>query len=181
MLHVRGYFRGLAARRRPLPLVSAGARVEGWAGERWLDIRKLDILRPLMEARMDLCKRKGFDAIEPDNVDGYVNRSGFPLTAEDQLRYNIWLATAAHARGLSVGLKNDLEQTERLVTYFDWAVRPRRVVVGSRGTKSNGQSPSPGLPDRAGSRARRSARAPRAPPTSVATMAAPVSIDSITL
>jgi len=99
-----------------------GARVEGWAGERWLDIRQLDILRPLMEARMDLCKRKGFDAIEPDNVDGYANRSGFPLTAEDQLRYNIWLATAAHARGLSVGLKNYFEQVERLVTYFDWAL-----------------------------------------------------------
>jgi hypothetical protein len=63
-----------------------GARVEGWAGERWVDIRQLDILRPLMEARMDLCRRKGFDAIEPDNVDGYANRSGFPLTAEDQLR-----------------------------------------------------------------------------------------------
>jgi hypothetical protein len=104
------------------PASVMGARVQGWPGERWLDIRQIEILRPLMEARMDLCKRKGFDAIEPDNVDGYANQSGFPLTADDQLRYNIWLAHAAHARGLSVGLKNDLEQTARLVPYFDWAL-----------------------------------------------------------
>jgi hypothetical protein len=99
-----------------------GAPLTGWPGERWLDIRRLDMLGPLMEARMDLCKQKGFDAIEPDNVDGYANRSGFPLTAADQLRYNTWLSAAAHARGLSIGLKNDLDQVESLVTHFDWAL-----------------------------------------------------------
>jgi regulation of enolase protein 1 (concanavalin A-like superfamily) len=94
----------------------------GWPGEKWLDIRRIDVLGPIMEARMDLCKQKGFDALEPDNIDGYSNNSGFALTAQDQLTYNKWLAAQAHARGLSIGLKNDLDQVSQLVTSFDWAI-----------------------------------------------------------
>jgi hypothetical protein len=94
----------------------------GWPGERWLDIRRLDVLGPIMERRLDRAVRKGCDGVEPDNVDGYANDSGFPLTAADQLVYNRWLAEAAHARGLSVGLKNDLEQIPDLVDDFDWAL-----------------------------------------------------------
>jgi uncharacterized protein (TIGR03437 family) len=99
-----------------------GAAVEGFSDERWLDIRQLDVLGPILEARLDLCREKGFDAAEPDNVDGYANRSGFPLTAADQLRFNRFLATAAHRRGLSVGLKNDLDQVRDLAGDFDWAL-----------------------------------------------------------
>ena len=69
-----------------------GANLDEWEGERWLDIRRMDLLVPIMEARLDLCKAKGFDGIEPDNVDGYVNDTGFALTYDDQLRYNIWWA-----------------------------------------------------------------------------------------
>jgi hypothetical protein len=94
----------------------------GWPGEAWLDIRRIDLLGPIMLARMDLCQQKGFDALEPDNIDGYSNTTGFPLTAQDQLNYNIWLANAAHARGLSIGLKNDLGQVQQLLGYFDWAL-----------------------------------------------------------
>lgn len=97
-------------------------RSNGWPGERWLDIRQVDVLAPILEARMDMCARKGFDGIEFDNVDGYQNRTGFPLTARDQLRYNTWLANQAHRRGLSVALKNDLGQVERLLPYFDYAL-----------------------------------------------------------
>ena len=57
-----------------------GKSLEGWVGERWLDIRQIDLLAPIMTARMDLCKEKGFDGIEPDNIDGYINDTGFPLT-----------------------------------------------------------------------------------------------------
>jgi hypothetical protein len=93
-----------------------------WRGENWLDVRRLDVLGPIMEARLDLCRAKGFDGVEPDNVDGYANRTGFPLGPDDQLRYNVFLANAAHARGLSVGLKNDVRQVEELLPYFDWAL-----------------------------------------------------------
>jgi hypothetical protein len=100
----------------------AGRRLEGWPDERWLDIRRLDVLGPLIERRLDLCARKGFDGVEPDNVDGYANRSGFPLRAADQLRFNRFLAREAHERGLSIGLKNDLDQVRALEPHFDWAL-----------------------------------------------------------
>jgi endo-alpha-1,4-polygalactosaminidase (GH114 family) len=99
-----------------------GRAYAGWPGERWLDIRRLDVLGPIMQARFDECARKGFDAIEPDNVDGFENKTGFPLTPDDQLAFNRWLATEAHRRKLSIGLKNDPEQVQDLVPVFDWAL-----------------------------------------------------------
>jgi hypothetical protein len=73
-----------------------------------------------MAARLDMIKQKGFDAVEPDNIDGYSNNTGFPLTAQDQLNYNEWIAAQCHQRGLSVGLKNDIDQAVTLQPYFDW-------------------------------------------------------------
>ena len=99
-----------------------GNEYEGWPGERWLDIRQIEALAPVMRARLDLCRDKGFDGIEPDNVDGYTNDTGFPLTYGDQIRYNRWLANEAHARGLSIGLKNDPDQVVDLLPYYDWAL-----------------------------------------------------------
>jgi hypothetical protein len=99
-----------------------GKKVSGWRGERWLDIRQISILAPIMQARLDLCKSKGFDAVEPDNIEGYTNKTGFPLTANDQLQYNKWFADEAHQRGLGVALKNDVDQTTELQPYFDFAI-----------------------------------------------------------
>jgi hypothetical protein len=99
-----------------------GKVYEGFPNKRWLDIRRLDLLGPLMEARMDLCRNKGFDGLEPDNIGGYQVDSGFPLTLEDQLTYNRWLAEQAHARGLSIGLKNSPELVSELLPDFDWAL-----------------------------------------------------------
>jgi len=104
------------------PTSVIGEDYEGWPGENWLDIRQIELLAPVMRARLDLCRDKGFDGIEPDNIDGYTNDTGFPLTYEDQIRYNLWLADAAHARGLSIGLKNDPDQVADLLPYFDWAL-----------------------------------------------------------
>jgi hypothetical protein len=97
-------------------------RSNGWPGEHWLDIRRLSILKPIMQDRLDQCAVKGFDGVEFDNVDAYQNRTGFPLTAQQQLRYNIWLANQAHQRGLSAALKNDLDQVKSLLPYFDYAL-----------------------------------------------------------
>jgi hypothetical protein len=94
----------------------------GWPGERWVDIRRLDALGPILRARLDLCASKGFDAVEFDNVDGYTNKTGFPLTGAQQLTFNRWLANEAHARGLGAGLKNDLDQVPALVQSFDFAI-----------------------------------------------------------
>jgi hypothetical protein len=99
-----------------------GNALEGWPDEKWLDIRQLDILGPLIEARLDLAVSKGCDGVEPDNVDAFTNASGFPLTADDQLVFNTWLAQQAHARNLSIGLKNDIGQVRQLIDAFDWAL-----------------------------------------------------------
>ncbi|CEA07714.1 hypothetical protein BN1051_01035 [Arthrobacter saudimassiliensis] len=99
-----------------------GEVLDGWPDEQWLDIRRLDELLPIMAARMDTCAEKGFDAVEPDNMDGYANHSGFPLSYDDQLAYNRALAALAHERGLSVALKNDLDQIPVLVDDFDFAL-----------------------------------------------------------
>ncbi len=94
----------------------------GWAGEKWLDIRKLGILGPIMKARLNMAVKKGCDGVEPDNVDGYTNNTGFPLTYHDQLKFNKWLASEAHKRGLSIGLKNALELVKDLLDDYDWAL-----------------------------------------------------------
>ncbi|HWY54985.1 MAG TPA: endo alpha-1,4 polygalactosaminidase [Terriglobales bacterium] len=107
---------------KKFPKSVLGEAVSGWPGERWLDIRRIDILGPIMRARMDQCQAKGFDGMEPDNVDGYTNDSGFPLTYNDQIAYNTFIAKETHARGLSVGLKNDLDQITDLLPSFDWAL-----------------------------------------------------------
>lgn len=99
-----------------------GKVYSGWPDEKWLDIRRIDLLAPIMRARFDECKATGFDGIEPDNIDGYTNNTGFPLTYQDQLDYNMWLSQEAHARSLSIGLKNDGEQGDDLLPYFDWAM-----------------------------------------------------------
>lgn len=98
-----------------------GKALDGWGEERWLDIRSPNVTA-IMARRMDLAAEKGCDGVEPDNVDGYTNASGFTLSAADQLNFNRQLAEAAHKRGLSVGLKNDLEQVPELVAHFDFAV-----------------------------------------------------------
>jgi len=99
-----------------------GKALSGWPGEKWLDIRRLDILKPIMKSRLDLARSKECDGVEPDNIDAYANDSGFSLSYQDQINYNVWLATESHERGLSIGLKNDLDQIEDLVAHFDWAL-----------------------------------------------------------
>ena len=98
-----------------------GRPLDGWAGERWLDTRSTNVRR-IMAARLDLAKARGCDGVETDNMDGYANKNGLGLTAADQLDYNRFLADAAHARNLAIGLKNDLAQAKALEPWFDFAI-----------------------------------------------------------
>jgi hypothetical protein len=108
--------------REAFPKSVIGKRYRGFPDERWMDIRRIGKLAAPLKARFDLCRRKGFDAVEPDNVNGYTNDTGFPLTAADQLRFNRWVARQVHRRGMSVALKNDPEQARKLAGRFDFAV-----------------------------------------------------------
>mgnify|MGYP003742118579 FL=1 len=98
-----------------------GRRLGNWPGERWLDIRSQNV-RAIMADRLDLAVQRGCDGVDPDNVDGYANRTGLPLTYQDQIDYNTWLAEQAHQRGLAISLKNDLGQINDLVAHFDFAI-----------------------------------------------------------
>jgi hypothetical protein len=104
------------------PKSSLGAVYEGYPEERWLDIAHYRKFAPMMEKRIAMCARKGFDAVEPDNINGWENKTGFPLTAADQLRYNRWIARQVHKVGMAVALKNDAGQVRQLVGTFDFAV-----------------------------------------------------------
>lgn len=53
-----------------------GKPYDGWPGERWLDISNIAALAPVMRKRLDLCKAKGFDAVDPDNIDAYQAKTG---------------------------------------------------------------------------------------------------------
>ena len=102
------------------PARVVGLKYHGWPGERWLDITQLEELIPILEARLDLCRHKGFDGVDADNLDGVDNPTGFAITAEDQIRFNRWLAQAAHQRNLGIGLKNNPDQAADLLQEFDW-------------------------------------------------------------
>ena len=99
-----------------------GNAYTGYPDERWIDIRRIDLLAPIIAARLETCRRKGFDAADGDNVDGFENDTGFPLTAADQLRYNRWLAGEIHRHGMAAILKNDGAQARELAPWFDGAV-----------------------------------------------------------
>ncbi len=113
-----------------------GRKYSGFPDEKWLDIRDVNPqksstgtkLAEILEKRFDRAQRMGCDAVEPDNMDGYDKTaheaSGFPLTYEDQIYFNLWVAEKVHARGMLVGLKNNINQAhdERIYTAFDFVV-----------------------------------------------------------
>jgi hypothetical protein len=98
-----------------------GSGIDGWPGQKWVDIRS-SVVRNIMANRMSQAAAKGCDAVEMDDVDAYANSPGFPLTAADQIDFNTFLATTAHANDLGIALKNDLEQVAALASKFDFAI-----------------------------------------------------------
>jgi hypothetical protein len=117
-----GSFEGWRPDVKRFPASVLGRALTGWKYEKWLDIRKIDILKPIMEGRIKMAAQKGCDAVDPDNVEGYDNQSGFGLTYKDQIIYNKMISNLAHSAGLAVGLKNDLDQVDDLLPYFDFQV-----------------------------------------------------------
>lgn len=104
------------------PASVKGNDLGGWPGEKWLDVRQLDVLRPIMAARADIAKAKGFNAIEWDNLDGYSNNPGFPFTQADSIAYCKMLAQICHERGLAAFHKNSTEIISQVQPYFEGVV-----------------------------------------------------------
>jgi hypothetical protein len=108
------------------PAAYLGKNLDGWPGEKWLDIRGIDSpsnpIRAIMLDRIALAKAKRCDAVDPDNVDGYLQDSGFTMTDSDQIAYLTFLSSSAHAQGLKIGLKNALDLIPRVVSMFDFSL-----------------------------------------------------------
>lgn len=81
-----------------------GRKMDDWEGEKWVQTNSANV-RQIMQARMDLAVQKGFDGVDPDNIDAWDNKNGLSLSEHDAVDYVLWLAGEAHARGLSIGLK----------------------------------------------------------------------------
>lgn len=107
--------------RSDYPEDAIGNRLDGWPDERWVDPMHPTV-REVIGRRLDLAVERGCDAVEPDNMTAYHERSGFPVTPTEQLHFNRFLGDAARQRGLSVALKNDVEQIPELVDWFDFTV-----------------------------------------------------------
>ena len=112
---------------KAFPAPAVGKALDGWPGERWLDVRDATV-RARLADRLDLARARGCDCVEPDNVDGYDNASGFPLQASDALAFVRWLVAEGHQRGLSIGLKNAPELVPQLVDDVDWALSEECVA-----------------------------------------------------
>jgi hypothetical protein len=87
------------------PDVVLGKDYEGWIGEKWLDIRRIDLLAPIMLARLDKCAAKGFDGVEPDNMQIWDNDTGFPLTYETSSAMPCGLPMKPISAALAIGQK----------------------------------------------------------------------------
>jgi len=72
---------------------------------------------------MKVCARKGFQAVEPDNLDSWTRSEG-RLTRADAIAYGRLLVEDAHALGLAIGQKNtpELGRTGPDVIGFDFAL-----------------------------------------------------------
>jgi hypothetical protein len=112
-----------------LAATALGSVLDGWPDERWVDTRSMAV-REIMRRRLDFAVSQGCNGVEPDNVDAYDNDNGLGLTTQDQLDYDNFLAHEAHARGLSIGLKNSLALIPNLVATFDWALDEQCLEFG---------------------------------------------------
>jgi len=67
------------------PAATLGNIYFGYPQERWVDFRQLDELKPMIDQRLAMCARKGFDAVELDDIDGFdpPSTTGFHLTPGD--------------------------------------------------------------------------------------------------
>lgn len=99
-----------------------GNPIGGYPDERWVDIRQIEVLRPIIARRLDAAKAKGCDGIEPDLDDSYTEDTGFDLTRDDQIRFNTAMIDEAHQRGMSMGLKNGPGIAVEMSRVADWAL-----------------------------------------------------------
>ena len=103
-----------------------GKGLDGWPGEWWLNTKSANV-RNIMKARLDMAVQRRCDAVDPDNIDAYDNDNGLGLGQADAVDYVNFLADAAHARNLSIGLKNGGAILEQVVGKMQFSVNEQCV------------------------------------------------------
>ncbi len=114
---------------------STGAYVEdpGWPGELLLDIStaaKRTALGTILDGWFKACAAKGFQAIEPDNLDSWTRSRGL-LTRAHAQEFAKLLIASAHRHGLAIAQKNTMEIGS---LGFDFAIAEERAVYDECGS-----------------------------------------------
>ena len=124
---------GSPAPRGAFPAATLGNVYYGYPQERWVDFRQLDALKPMIDARLEMCARKGFDAVELDDIDGFdpPSTTGFHLTPGDAQNLLAYAFNQMHRLGLSGLWKNSPFLSWWARGYADGAVVEECYVGGS--------------------------------------------------
>lgn len=104
-----------------IPSSALGNKVDGWAGERWMNIKNSTVLS-IVKGRIDKAKDNGCDGVDPDNVDIYDNNSGLGISSNDVKSFLKNMASYAHSKGIYFGLKNGSDIASYMARYADYAV-----------------------------------------------------------
>jgi hypothetical protein len=93
---------------RAFPADSLGNVYFGFPQERWVDFRQLDALKPMLNERIAMCARKGFDAVELDDIDSFdpPSTTGFDLTPGDAQNFLAYAFNEIHRYGMTGLWKN---------------------------------------------------------------------------
>jgi hypothetical protein len=90
------------------PADTLGNVYYGYPEERWVDFRQLDALKPMLDERLEMCARKGFDAVELDDIDSFdpPSTTGFHLTPGDAQNLLAYAFNEIHRLGMTGLWKN---------------------------------------------------------------------------
>lgn len=105
------------------PAEVLGNDYEDWPGEKWLDVRNMAAILPIMRERFRAAADKGCKGIAADKMIAWeYNNTGFDITPQDQLVYNRIIAAEIQVVGLMSGLVTDVRQASELVHQYDFGV-----------------------------------------------------------
>ena len=133
-------------RGRYFPAAALGKVYFGFPQERWVDFRQLNELKPLLNERLAMCARKGFDAVELDDIENFDPQSttGFHITPGDAQNFLAYALNLVHSYGMTVLWKNAPGLAWWGVKYADGAIVEECYVFHEcfagwqRGTRQDG-------------------------------------------
>jgi len=117
-------------------------QMQGYSNEYWFDLTGFRNYVPgrhgtlkgaavniaqALDKRFGWCKKEGQDAVEPDDLDGYTNKSTggqtpWGMTQADAAGFERWLAYDIHSHGLAAFQKNDGANATAGARMFDGMV-----------------------------------------------------------